>query len=85
MPRKEYLQKKRRVEAEESATKVLVEGVVFNTRGANPYFFRGGVRSRDRVFIRGRDRIFVRGRDHKNFHLYPSPTFKVLTTPLAAV
>ena len=27
---------------------------------------------------------FVRGHDHKNFHLYPSPTFKVLTTPLAA-
>ena len=26
-------------------------------RGANPIFFRGGVRSRDRVFIRGRGRL----------------------------
>ena len=45
--------------------------------GAQIQFFLGGVRSRDRVFIRGRD--------HTNFHLYRSPTFKVLTMPLAAV
>ena len=28
--------------------------------GANPIFFRGGVRLRDRVFIRGRERLCKR-------------------------
>ena len=54
------------------------------SRGTNLSFFGGGCAFEGAGFHKRAWPNFVRGRDHKNFHLYPSPTFKVLTTPLAA-
>ena len=53
--------------------------------GGQIQFFSGGCTFEEPSFHKRAWPTFVRGRDHKNFHLYPSPTFKVLTTPLAAV
>ena len=54
-------------------------------QGRKSNFFSRGCTFEGPSFHKRAWPTFVRGRDHKNFHLYPSPTCKVLTTPLAAV